>query len=495
MSALFKLPPDTTSELSCRMLLSKSFRRILLMASLLFLLTEVASAANHYILPAGSGSKSGADWGNACAGLSGSCSASSMTRGDTYYVGGGTYSSGFTFSTATSGTSVITIKGATAADHGTATGWSASYGVDSTQASFPPNAINVYSGYLIFDGNTGSGTTGSSYGFHIRAASPCTDTGDIALGQGGDSVPSLQFSHIFYEGCVGDFGMVAVGGTTTTSINGLTLSYSYGTNWQDFLYLSHNAPYNTLTNVTVDHNIMVGGQSYPDNHGNLVDVTDAITNITVSNNVFNNCAGTVCMGPNDNGTTCAGGWGPGAIYGNVFIVSNTIGNGIIGSTTRCYMHDMNVYNNTFTGVSTYGVVPWVQGCVSGAATCSSATNNIAENNLIWNASCGLASNSGIATNDYDTFLSCIDSPPSEAHGQTGNFNPFVSSSSNNFKLASPVVASCTSTSATCYGLGLASLFSLDPNGILRTGSWDRGAYEYQTSATPPSPTGLVATIE
>ena len=471
-------------------------RSFALVTSLMILLTGAANAADHYILPAGSGSHSGSDWSNACSGFSGSCAASSMTRGDTYYVGGGTYSSGFTFSTATSGTTPITVKGATAGDHGTSSGWSSSHGVDVTQASFPPNAINIYKGYFTLDGSVGSGKTSSSYGFHVRASSPCTDTTDIAVGQGSDSVPSLQFSHIWYEACIGDVGTVAVGATTTTSINGLVANNSYATNWEDFLYLSHNAPYNTLQNVTVDHVIMVGAQSYPDQHGNLVDVTDAITNITVSNNIFDNCAGTVCMGPNDNGPTCAGGWGPGAIYGNLFIVSNTIGNGIIGSTTRCYMHDMKVYNNTFTGVSTYGVVPWVQGCVAGADTCSSATGNVVENNLIWKASCGLASNSGIESHDYNTYLSCIDTPPSEAHVQTGNFNPFVGSGANPYLLAASPQATCTISSATCYGLALASTYSFDPSGILRAaGAWDRGAFAYQSTTLPASPSGLVAAVQ
>lgn len=473
------------------------FMQITLLLTLMLLNSGIAAAANHFVLPSGSGSKSGSDWGNACAGLTGPCSSSAMTRGDTYYLGGGAYS-GFTFSTPTSGTSIITIKGATAADHGTTTGWDSSFGVDVVQATFPANTVKIYSGYLTFDGNYGPAlsTNGASYGFHFSPPSPCADMQDITVGQGGDSIPNIHFSHIYYEGCTADVDTGAVGAQTTTTINGLIMDYSYAYDFQAVLYTSQNNPYNTVSNITVDHVYMYGGQSYPDHHGNLIDLVDTAKNVTVSNNVFNNCAGTVCIGPNDNGNICSGGWGPGAIYGNVFIVSNTIGNGIIGATTRCFTHDTLVYNNTFTGVSTYGVVPWFQGCVQNASTCGSAVGNVVENNIVWNASCGIAANTGVGTHDYNSYLACIDPVPSETHVQTGSWNPFVNSGAGNFVLANPPTSSCSSTSAICGGLGLGSPYNVDPNGFTRgaNGQFERGAYAFETRNSSGMPAGLTGQI-
>src|SRR5271166_2850 len=73
-----------------------------------------AEAANHYIRSGASGSGTGADWTYACKGFSGACAVGSLVRGDTYYVGAGSYP-GITFNTPDSGTSLISIIGATAA--------------------------------------------------------------------------------------------------------------------------------------------------------------------------------------------------------------------------------------------------------------------------------------------------------------------------------------------------------------------------------------------
>src|SRR5689334_14196824 len=105
------------------------------MLLIVLLMPSVAPAANHYVLSSAKGSGDGSDWVNACTSFTGSCAVSSLVRGDTYYVGTGSYSVA-TFNRATSGTSLITILGATASDHGTSTGWDSSFGVDVTQATF-----------------------------------------------------------------------------------------------------------------------------------------------------------------------------------------------------------------------------------------------------------------------------------------------------------------------------------------------------------------------
>ncbi len=87
-------------------------------------------------------------------------------RGTTYYVAAGDYTSyGRYIMTDVSGTSLITIKKATNADHGTDTGWSNCAGCGIGQAVFKGFEINNM-GYVTLDGSYEPGMNGSLlYGF------------------------------------------------------------------------------------------------------------------------------------------------------------------------------------------------------------------------------------------------------------------------------------------------------------------------------------------
>jgi hypothetical protein len=85
--------------------------------ALAILITPFCFGACHALGPSATGSGSGADW-NDIAALT---ATPTLTRGDTYYLESGTYSvgsSGLNWSTANSGTTLITVLGATSADHG-----------------------------------------------------------------------------------------------------------------------------------------------------------------------------------------------------------------------------------------------------------------------------------------------------------------------------------------------------------------------------------------
>jgi len=110
-------------------------KKIMLFASILLFQAMILQAAygeNLYVRPNGGsyGSEDGSDWGNAFDGFSdvrwGSGSGA-LGAGDTLYVAGGNYSQSLNFGASGSGSSRITIKRATAGDHGTNTGWSSSY--------------------------------------------------------------------------------------------------------------------------------------------------------------------------------------------------------------------------------------------------------------------------------------------------------------------------------------------------------------------------------
>jgi hypothetical protein len=148
-----------------------------------------------HVRKAASGTGTGADWTNACTDFTGNCA---LARGITYYVATGTYTGPQHISTAVSGTTLVTIKGATAADHGIATGWNNSFGVDVTQAKFSWFDTAVFFGfstfwvdtsYITIDGNTGTDGSPSTYGFASPAITSCAshDWAAIAYGGSGDA--------------------------------------------------------------------------------------------------------------------------------------------------------------------------------------------------------------------------------------------------------------------------------------------------------------------
>lgn len=434
--------------------------RSLVLAFLLF--SQCALAANHYVLAGAGGSGSGADWTNAYTDFgvgAGKVNPSSMVRGDVYFVGTGTYSA-TTFHTPISGALTITVKGATVSDHGTATGWSNAFGVDVTPATYT-YPLMVWDGYHIVDGNTGTPGAGTaSYGFKVALPVSCAAGNTaIAVGPGGSTVNNVQISHFYLLACSGDVETNAIYLQTTTTASNHVYSNNYIDGFQA-------AFFDHATSTTISRNYIINAFSSASHHGNLFDFIDAETNPTISFNTVLNCAGTVCMGANDNGSTCSVGLSGAQIYGNIFDATLTgggtqpIGDGIIGATSRCFITNTSVYNNTFTG-STTG---WFQGCVTGQPTCASALSNTAENNIVWNQTCALGS--GVTTHDYNSYLSCTDTAPAEAHGQVAALNPFTNAPANDFTLA-------TNTST---WLPLSSPYNVDPVGTIRTSS--RGVFQF-----------------
>ena len=101
--------------------------RKIVCACVLALLATIGTAADTfaqtaYVRAGATGTGSGTDWTNAYGTLP-----DPLVRGTTYYVADGSYAA-YTFNDAASGTTAITVVKATAADHGTGTGWLATYG-------------------------------------------------------------------------------------------------------------------------------------------------------------------------------------------------------------------------------------------------------------------------------------------------------------------------------------------------------------------------------
>ena len=109
------------------------------------------------------GGGSGTDWTNAYPNLP-----SALARGDTYWIADGSYGS-YTFDDPLGGTSVITTRKATAASHGTNTGWNDTYG--DGQATF--GEMTFAHGYYVIDGarrNESNWADSSAYGIRISGS-------------------------------------------------------------------------------------------------------------------------------------------------------------------------------------------------------------------------------------------------------------------------------------------------------------------------------------
>ena len=115
-----------------------------LVVTLLFA-AGAAHSADRYIRQGATGAGNGSDWTNAFTDLP-----TSWVRGDTYWIADGTYSAR-TLNTPVNGTAVITIKKATAASHGTSTGWSAAFGDGQAVIN---GAVVITTSYWTFDGTS-----------------------------------------------------------------------------------------------------------------------------------------------------------------------------------------------------------------------------------------------------------------------------------------------------------------------------------------------------
>jgi hypothetical protein len=419
-------------------------------ANAFFSLTGIpggTSAGNVFYIRDGGTSTTCTDWSNACDTLP-----AALQRGATYYLAAGSYGSP-TFSTALSGSAVITLKGATTSDHGTSTGWSDAYAVTTAPAVF--KGITFLSGFWTLDGSVGSlSELPSAYGFLIDNTAGCADNDNgIALGNGNAAeFSNMTFKHIAFENCTADIWSDGINthGQILRWINS-TVSDSLFEHWQGAIAFNGAS---ANQNITIERNIFMNGHSSSHAHGEQINANGAdVMNMVLRYNVFKDNGGTgTVVGNNSNIANSF-------IYGNLFI-RDTVGNGIITGTSVGDLVNTMIYNNTFVSKVSGG--PWVSG--------EGGTGNIARNNLVF----GMDASAGTGvTLDNNAYFQTTNTP-TETNRQTGANNPFLNSSGGNYHLAA----------ATTAGQVLPAPFNIDPNGNGRgaDGVWDRGAYEFVSSS-------------
>lgn len=416
-------------------------------------LLTVSDGATKYLRQGASGSGSGDDWTNAY--TTSAALETGLARGDTGYVADGTYS-GFTFNTAQSGTSVITIKKASVADHGTSTGWSDTYG--DGQAVFGP--INIQRGYFTMDGqyrNDSDWFSKTAYGFSVADSGSATTQFSIA--NGATPVPNVKLKYIAILNVIAATTVDSIGidtrnGTSAPQVfsAGCEFSYIYQEGgWQHFWMVGMDQP---LIEKCATYAIASSpsGDPFHSESVNLFYCT--LGGGIIRHNIFrDHCNG--AEGTSAGGSTAVIAMaytgstsGTTEIYGNVFDGWNAYA--VLAGTGFEDNKNISVYNNTFinrAGDDSYGQVVF-------PGSGDGGVNNVAYNNL--------TTSSVVTFGGVGTFT----------NNTTVTSTAYVDYTARNYRLAA----------ATAAGTTLASPYNVDLLGNTRgaDGTWDRGAYEYVT---------------
>jgi len=431
--------------------------------------SDISVAASKYVRAGATGNNSGSDWTNAYTGLP-----AVLTRGDTYYLADGSYGS-YTFDDPNSGSTTITIKKATVADHGTETGWNSAYG--DGQATFG-GYIAFLSSNWVFDGVSGSDYV-PGHGFVIDNSSSNNTTLILFGEMGGKGVSNVTVSHIdlygrgYNQTTVNDRGFYSNSTSSTTS--NLTISHNY--------ISGVGVPFLTrqVNTMLVEYNQIEGNHSQPESHGEPWSDTGT-DNVVFRYNKVKNPEGTAVFfigngsaGDSTNSNTSSN-W---QLYGNIFYYQNyVVGSGHnagVSAVLWCppssgyggdtYCHNWMIYNNTFYDFS--------HGSSSGrilARAGTGVTIPLVQGN-IWDSSSDGANHTDVNAS-YNYYRNTTHSK--ESNEQIGSSSPFVNAANADFHLSGSLEV------ATISPLSGFTVNATDMAGVVRGGDgiWDRGAFEY-----------------
>jgi len=427
----------------------------------MFVALFIAGALDGATLCVGSsatGNGSGSDWNNLL-GWS-----ATPSRGDTWYLAGGSFS-GKTFNTPVSGSTLITIKKATVADHGTSTGWNNT--IASAETVFG-SEIQFDSSYWVFDGQTGGGPGSWASGFGFQIACADDSLAIIRMGYNGPA-NNVTVRHVDLAGkgsASSQGGYYSNDGVALYGCSNITISYAW-------VHGAGRCPFFIDCANTIFEYFYV--QSYYGTssvHSEVASIYDfaglVMGDTTFRNSLFTHIVSTGGLIFDNSSNPSSHLY----VYGNVFYKppgdSWDQANGLIGGWTGGngeQMYNVWVYNNTFVNVDQLSL--------------SNLPNTFggcrAMNNLWYN--CTAPDFSKFPTHDYNYFISS-GATQGEASGVsvTGS-DPFVNSAGLDFRLKAN----------TPSGSNLGSPYNVDPIGALRS-TWTRGAYEFGGSATTPTPT-------
>jgi hypothetical protein len=441
-------------------------RKLLLPILVLGTFADAAYAADHYVRAGANGN--GSDWSNAYPSLP-----ATLVRGDTYYLAAGSYA-GRTFGTPTSGTTPITIKKATVANHGSSAGWSDAYGTG--QAQFT-GGLNFTSSYWVVDGQTGGGAANNWAGnFGIKITETDGGTAAIKMGYGNTTSNNITIRHVDIQGMgkvSGQGGSYSNDAVAIYGSSDITISYFRMTG------IGRCPFFVSPRNLIVEHGWVQSYYGSAEVHSEIASIWGFSGNVgdtTFRYNLFTDVKSSGGIMWDNISNTSAKLY----VYGNVFYkpagANWEQANGVIGGwTSNSEFHNALVYNNTFINVDQQSLSTFPQ-VYSG---------NVAYNNIFYNSQS--PDFDKFSTHNYNHFINS-GGTHSEANGTTATGDPFVNYVGLDFRLKA----------ATANGLALSPPLNADPLGAIRgaDGVWDRGAYEYSAGAPPTTtaPTTTSSTV-
>jgi hypothetical protein len=497
-------------------------------------------AGNCYVRSSATGAGNGSDWTNAYTSLP-----ASLTRGVIYYVAAGRYP-GHTFADADSGTATISILAATAASHGTATGWSSSYvGQATFTCSSSCGDIIVFAAdYYVFSGVYRSTATGnpetdwvleSGYGFKVDNSNSNAG-GAIAAGSGykgatcgslpacnaiGMFVHDITASYVDLNGAHPsndsddiDIGFDVEGGSYNIT---MTNNYVHDDAVPNYIRGSHGHQagggyyFGTGDSNTIEYTYIQHNYSSPTYHSEACSCSEGLTNFTLRYNYFDQIGGVGGNGSTSHIGTASGADynngngpnGPWYIYGNVFTCSATtptmncaVGDGVLAVWDASFTGAVYFLNNTIYDIGPHSL-EGLDGL--GLAYTTPMTAVYIENNLLFDNDSMTDISSGTKSYDGATFTSFTWGYNS--YFQTPTAGAADTDSNKQVSSANPFSGSvcCTLASDTAAGTNTNSLLAenaTDMFGVTRgaNGTWDRGALQISGSDPPSPPTNLAASV-
>ena len=424
-------------------------KRLFFVIFTLFIFHAVdAQATNWYVRPSG-GSGSGSTWTAAWNGLNG-INWSTVQCGDTIWVAGGTYTQDLNpAKTCTSGARLYIRRARSDASECTgAAGWSSSYDATVHQTAAGIGFNGSYN-YITISGRTTA--AGGANGWWIDLSGLTGGTG-IEWGQGATaSYDTIEYMDIQGPGYItytsDGRGMDL---TPFSSATGNTFSHLKIWNWESAVY---NVGINntTLEYLDISDIDAINLATY---HSNAI-YLDVAVGGTIRYNTFHR--GTHAdWGIEGILFEQAGGCSDFEIYGNKFYDNS--GNSRAIEVTSS-VNGLRIWNNTFYNVLTAFSFRSDQG-----GACPG--NSFVRNNLIVSSSgwttCGTASNNLNTTT-----------------------NPFVNAGARDLHIVSTIGANYPRNA----GYALTGYYSIDPDGTTygSDGTWDIGAYEYNSGGTTGAP--------
>lgn len=516
----------------------------ILIALGLFGWAESSLAANHYIRAGAAGLSNGSSWDNAWT----SFSSVTWTRGDTYYVAGGTYNGDVSIPTAESGANWITVKKANSADNAGDAGWNSSYA--STQAVIN-GRLSISNGYIEIDGVTGSQTSG--HGIKIYLDGDRTGFNAVIAYSSSTTSPR-HLHHLDIEGPGYDYGSSGGDGIYWNSATALSKGMHISNCW------IHEIPRNGMTLGTIegtsyaDYGLLLEdnvlernggvGMRYPNVHGQTIQFySRPLIYAIFRNNTFRNATGQSYISILGGVTTDHI-----RIYNNLFYSNNgdcnVYGLADGGSTTevtqlyKLFTSYEDMVGRTLTNVtkSATGTITSVgattitmSGGMSGGAVneagdeflfpipCRSAyfmatsiyssagnpiTNAEVYNNTFYNIgkaainfvtpsdSTGSIAKNNLWVNSYFTDTRSLWPSMTNSGYYNCVYGPYDPA---NTESADPLINSAAydfhlkaTANAVDSGENLTGIFNTDKDGVLRPqgDGWDIGAYEYESGYAP-----------